>query len=393
MVLAEEGRQEECDELFHKLLHHSIEVFEPLVDFTIEQPNHPRIAILLKLLGKIGDVRTAPILQRFLEIDVKELRVQAAIGLGWLRARAGLEMLDQLEGNDPEEEVRKEARIAIEEILRDFPLLRPMLKYHERVAIKRETIKPDSQTDIARSTPVGGEDRKRLVGMMPRLLAMKHRAVPLGIGPGGVVSVAVRADLEEDPTELLRTLLGREVQLHGWPLPKIYERILTFYKWGDDDWVQFGEYMTDPAREEIASIVLGNIVPSDLPPPLPDCVDSSEAVQSFLAICARGQYQSAILEYDDSSNRLDITLQDREGKCQSLDSPVGVAGARFMKALRILGNCRANDAGEASGDVPLLGLIDHEHPVLERPFRATVRCENMGGVEVIGLDFVDSDQN
>src|SRR5690606_9749358 len=191
LVYHEGGNVEERDKIFERLLHRGPEIFDSLAEFVIKQPNEPRLEILLELLAKLGDLRAAPILIRFTEIEVDELRVQAVIGLGWLRARAALEILDVLEASDPCEDVRTEARIAVEEILRDFPNLRSMLKHHQTLSIGDEPIQRDSDDDIRRTTPPGGEERQRLVGMFPRLLALRFKAIPLGVGPGGVMGFAV----------------------------------------------------------------------------------------------------------------------------------------------------------------------------------------------------------
>ncbi len=390
MVLAEDGRQDEAEELFHKLLRQSNVALDPLIDFVIEQPNHARLAILLKLAAKMGSLKAAPILIRFLEIDVHELRLQAITGLGWLRARAALDRLDHIEGTDENDEIRREAQIAIEEILRDFPNLRSRLKNHERVAIKRETIKQDSTEDIAQATPPGGGERRRLVGMFPRLLALKYKAVPLGLGPGGVLTLAVPDDLKEDPREAFRELLDREVELRGWPRERLNERILTFYKWGDEDWIQFGEtHMTPNVRSEITRIVLADIVPSEPHSPLPDAFDSAEVVQTFLSICAREPVVSALIEYDGAAGRMDITLSHQDGGKQTLEPPGPNMRTRFFRALSILADCRPiNDGDETTFE----GCIRTEHPGLPGPFIAIVRTQNVGGFQVMVLEMVEEEE-
>ncbi len=389
MVLAEEG-QEEAEELFHKLLRQSGAVLDPLIDFIIEQPNHPRVAILLKLAAKMGSLKAAPILIRFLEIDIHELRIQAISGLGWLRARAALDRLDHIEGADANDEIRREAQIAIEEILREFPNLRGRLKNHERIAIAREAIKKDSQDEIARATPPGGAERRRLVGMFPRLLALKYKAVPLGMGPGGVLTLAVPDDLEEDPREAFRELLDREVELHAWPRERVNERILTFYKWGDEDWIQFGELnMTANVRREITRIVLADIVPTEPHSPLPDAFDSGEAVQTFLSICAREAIASALIEYDGAAGRMDITLTGGGGERQTLDPPAPNMRTRFFRALSILADCKS---GEGDDDSTSEGCIRTEHPGLPGPLIAVVRTQNVGGFQVMVLEVVKEER-
>jgi len=386
MVLAEEGRTAELDELFHKLLRQSHATLGPLCDFVIEQPNHARIAILLKLLAKMGSLAAAPILIRFLEIDVRELRLQAITGLGWLRARAALERLDDLE-NSEDDEVRREAQVAVEEILRDFPTMRPHLKYHERIAIKRDLVGRATPDEIAHATPPGGDERRRLVGMFPRLLAMKYKAAPLGMGAGGVVAMAVNAEAKGDPTDLLRRLLGREVELRGWPLDRLHERILTFYKWGDEDWIEFGgALMTPEARREIANLVLGEIVPTEPRSPLPDCIDASEAVPSFLVACLREKAASAVVEYDAASGDMQIVLAAADGARRNLEPPQTTMRARFLAAIGILADLRtvSDDAGETTAE----GCIRHEHAGLPAPLVVVVRRQRLGDLDVVALQFV-----
>lgn len=387
MVLAEEGRTAELDELFHKLLRQSHSTLDPLCDFVIAQPNHARIAVLLKLLAKMGSLKAAPILIRFLDIDVRELRLQAAMGLGWLRARAALERLDEIEGATDDDDLRREAQVAVEEILRDFPTLRPHLKYHERVAIRRDAVARATPGEIAQATPPGGDDRRRLVGMFPRLLAMKYKAAPLGMGPGGVVAMAVNADQQGDPTELLRRLLGREVELRGWPLDKLHERILSFYKWGDEDWIQFGGVlMTPDARREIVSLVLGDIQPGEPRSPLPDCFDASEAVQSFLSVCMREKIASAVVELDASEGRMEIALTAADGTGKSIDPPQPDMQPRFITALGVLADLRTvtEDTNETTSE----GCIRHEHPGLPVPMVVVVRRQKIGDLDVVALKFV-----
>ncbi|MBI5155342.1 hypothetical protein HZA57_08905 [Candidatus Poribacteria bacterium] len=386
LSLYESGNRQEADHLFEKLLHIGTEIFDSLANFTIEEPNHPRLAILLDLLAKIGDLRAAPILIRFLDIPVLELRVHAAVGLGWLRARAALEKLDVLEGMDPEEEVRRECQLAIEEILHDFPRLRTLCKHHKPIALPRRPISLDNETVISRTTAPGGEERRRLAGLLPRMLALKYRAVPLGIGPGGVLGLAVRADLQTDPSDQLRRLTGHEVDLHGWPLPRIYERLLTFYEWGDDDWVQFHESVTPEARQEIRSIVLGNVLPNEPHPLLEDCTDSNEAVLSFLSICLQHRDASARVEHTGPDNELTITMTDRSGKPHDLAPPPDSLRVRFIRALRILAGIATS---ENAGIGEAKGCINLEGPNLDRKFAAIVTSTHAPDRDILTFEFLE----
>ena len=388
MILKERGDEQEAAALFQKSLQLGPDLFDPLASFLIKQPNHPRIAILIELLGKLGDNRAQPILIRFLDIAVKELRFAAAVGLGWMRARAALEKLDVLEGFDTDEDVRREARIAIEEILRDFPTLRSKLKYHTRVSLPRQPIPVDDETAILLTRTPDGEERRRLVGMLPRLLALRYRAVPLGIGPGGVVAVAVRADLQEDPAERLRELIGHEVELHGWPLPCIYERILTFYAWGDDDWVQCSETLTEAARQEVCHVILDNILPEEPHPPLEDCSDCIEAIQSFLSIAAQCHYKAAYLALGPGEEDFEAIMLDAGGNSTDLGAPPPALRRRFLNAIRIL--AKLNVPGSTHGT---RGSIQCLYPLEDERSSVIVTGKQEGDREILTLEFVRPENN
>lgn len=318
--------------------------------------------------------------------------MQAAVGLGWLRARVAIEPLDQLEGNDPEPEVRREARVALEEILREFPNLRRLLKHHKPTTLGREDVVIDSESTIAKLQPLTDEHRRFLAGRLPRLLALKYKAVPLLREPGDVLVIAVPIDPEfEVMVDDLQRVTGCLVELRGWPLNLIYERLLTFYEWGDDDWVQFHEELTDEALCEIADIVLAAIAPAQPHAALPDCTDSVEAVQSFLSLCVQRGAVSAILERDRQSGEFHIVLNGREGARESLDPPPPHMGERFLEALKLLADCEEeiNDAGQLAGR----GSIRASHTGMDRPFVAVVRCESIDSHCIMALDFVDLDAN
>ena len=218
-----------AQELFSRLLTEKKDVFEPLSEFLAKNQETDGISILIELLGKMRNSTSAPLLLNFLKSKDRAVRLQSIIALGWLRARAALEQLDEIEARDPDEEIKREAGIAIEEILNDFPNMRDQLKFHQKIAIKRNPITIDTPAEIAATTPPSVEQRRKLVGMMPRMLAMKCQVVPLGIGPGGVVGLAVDKNTSEDPTEFYSKIFGRKVDLHGWPREAIYERMYT--KW------------------------------------------------------------------------------------------------------------------------------------------------------------------
>ncbi|MEQ8822286.1 MAG: HEAT repeat domain-containing protein [Sumerlaeia bacterium] len=388
LVLFENGEHGEAQALFEKFVERGPEIFDPLADYIIRQPNHPRIAPLIELLGKIGDNRGVPILTRFLEIEVKELRCAAAISLGWMHARAGLEKLDHLEGTDPDEEVRHEARLAIEEILREFPALRGQLKHHESVALPHEPMRVDDEQAIREMTPPGGEERDRLCCLLPRMLAMKLCAAPLGIGPGGVVAVAIKKDAQEDPSDRLTELMGRQVELHGWPREKVFDRILSFYQYGDDDWVKFAHCLTPAARKEITRLLLGKIAPDEPQTPLDECADASEAVLSFLSICAQEHIDRVLIETNSSRGKtMKLSLIDHDGNAHELPPPSPGVQATFIRALKIVANAPL-DAKEAKG------LIHTDGPALKEGFTGYLSYrQEPGGAEFLALDFIEPKAN
>lgn len=390
LVFHEERNRDEREKVFERLLHRGAEVFDSLANFTLEQPNHARLAVLLELMGKLGDMRAVPILTRFLVNDLAELRAQAATALGWLRARSSLEILDGMEANDPVDDVKREAAVAIEEILRVFPRLRPMLKHHKTMSISAQPVRHDSDDDIARMTPPGGEERTRLVGMFPRVLAMRHKAVPLGLGPGGVVGFAVDPMITPDPRVALKALVGREVELHGWPIQRIYDRIISFYKWGDEDWVLFGIHLTEEARLEVTELVLGAINPSQPAPALPDCMDAVEAAQGILTQLAWENYISARIEFTDGFGEFSLKLLDREHRWTTLAPPPRALQPRLVTALEMLSGLYRPGAIDHT---PHPGLLRIAHPGLETPFVAVVRRERLDDRHLLVIDEVQTSSN
>jgi hypothetical protein len=390
LVYHEGGNVEERDKIFERLLHRGPEIFDSLAEFVIKQPNEPRLEILLELLAKLGDLRAAPILIRFTEIEVDELRVQAVIGLGWLRARAALEILDVLEASDPCEDVRTEARIAVEEILRDFPNLRSMLKHHQTLSIGDEPIQRDSDDDIRRTTPPGGEERQRLVGMFPRLLALRFKAIPLGVGPGGVMGFAVDPAVTPDPRETLKALLGREVELHGWPLSRIYERLLTFYEWGDDDWVRWPEHLAPVTMEAIRSIVLEGVSAEEALPALQDASDAVEAAQSLLSLLATRQYVTVLMEYNDSGADFTVRLVGKDRAETPLEPPQGGLQMRLVRALELLSGLTRPGTFDAAINE---GLIKIDHQQMQKPLYVVASRELLDERRLLRLDVLEPGVN
>lgn len=390
LVFEEERNRDEREKVFERLLHRGAEIFDSLANFTLEQPNHERLAVLLELMGKLGDMRAVPILTRFLVNDLAELRAQAATALGWLRARAALETLDGLEAADPSDDVKREAAVAIEEILRVFPRLRPMLKNHKTLSINAQPLRHDSSDDIARMTPPGGNERTRLVGMFPRVLAMRHKAVPLGLGPGGVVGFAVDPDATPDPRVTLKALVGREVDLHGWPLQCIYDRIISFYKWGDEDWVLYGRELTEEARLAVVELVLNTINPAQPAAALPDCVDAVEAAQALLTLLAWENYVSARIEFTDTYGEFTLKLLDRHHQWSTVPPPPAAIQPRLVTALEMLSGLYRPGAIDHT---PHPGLLRIAHPGLKVPFVAVVRRERLDDRHLLVIDEVQTSSN
>ncbi|MDK2972554.1 MAG: hypothetical protein PWP23_2309 [Candidatus Sumerlaeota bacterium] len=389
--LYEEGPREALEDLCHKVLVHGQDMLEPLAGFIVEQPDSPRLAILLELIGKIGDPRAATILVQYLESDCADLRVQAAIGLGWLRSRLGIMKLDELEGRDPDNQVRMEARVAIEEILREYPAIRQALRHHQPLPIDEQRFEADSEDDFAKLNPLTPERQKRLAALLPRVLALRYKAVPLATGASGVVSFAILGGRSPESIGAdLKRLTGREVELHAWPEQRLYDHLLTFYKWGDDDWVKFRGELTDEARREVAEILLSKVDPELPNAALPDCIDSLEAVQSFLSLCLREQTTSALVEYDRAAGECRLLLHVRDGSSFSLDPPPTAMRGRFMRVLQTLAGC--GPARSATREVRE-GSIRFAPEADKRPVLVSVTCETIGTREAMALDFLDPHAN
>ncbi len=310
----------EAEDLFAELLHHGPSLCNPLADFLLKHPPAPELSILLDLLSKCMDDRAIPLLMRFLDSGVPELRRAAANGLGWHRARAALEALDELEGNDPHEAVRFEARLAIDEILQDFPKLHSLLHYHQ----------PDPRTAAAAEPG----QRLELVRCLPRLLAIKYKAVPVHISAGEVLHLAVSSGSETRLASTLEALTGHTVQLHSWTPERIQQAIDGLYSFGDDDFCTFPASLTPAAREEIIEVVLSGVRPAEPASPLPETSDAVEVVQAFLASCEFMKLEHVEIFFEPPS----MTLQGRGGgkDVYTLDPPPEALRERFLTALRIV---------------------------------------------------------
>lgn len=361
-----------ADEAFAALLREGPMIIDPLLDFIIEQENSPRLAVLVDLLGKMPDDRVIAVLMRFLYVGVEELRCSAAIGLAWHRARAAIEKLDELYGNDPSPRVREECGRAIEEILRDRPTMATLLHHH-----------PLAQRPAAHGClPVGIEpasDQERLIAALPRLLAIKYRAVPAAI-PGDrllVISVApgaASAALEAH----LSDLTGHRVTLQTLGhTDDIRAAIDHLYTHGDDDFAVFHQCLRPAARREVVAEVIKNIRPDEPLAPLPECDDAVAAVQAFLGLAVQMRARAARVER--TADGLTVSL-GMMGVSRELEAPRAELARRFVTALLVLA-----DLAEAGEMEPERGTIaDPQAPWLRA--EVTARCQPGVG-ELLEFDF------
>lgn len=338
MRRAESG---EADDLFAHLLHPGMALFDPLANFLIRQPNEPRVAILVDLLGKLGDPRAVPILMRFLDIPVAELRLSAATALGWLRATAALEKLDRLEAHDSDERVRTEARTAIDEILIEHPSMSHVLRHHK----PSKPTETDADEEAA-ALAVREEERERLMAAIPQLLALKYRCVPLGFTDDGTIRVAVRSGSENRLATALRSVTGRAVHVRGWTDERIENAIEHLYVIGDDDFALLGDAVSSRAVQEVVEILLSSIDPTEPACPLDEACDGAEAAQAFLAFCEGTGVAKAMIDSDDA-DQLTIRIEGERG-AQVIEPPVAELRDRFLATLQLMGGLSLS---EGSADV------------------------------------------
>lgn len=328
---------QECgdgDGLFAELLRHGPSIFEPLSDYILRDPDNPRCAILVDLLSKCLDDRCIRVLMSLLESREAEIRRAAANGLGWNRARVGLEALDTLEGNDPDERVRQEARTAIDEILKDFPKLAELLRHHRTGREAGRDISGDHD-----EVPRQGHDPEqtlKLMATLPRLLAVKYKTVPLHFSPNDQLHLAVRNGSERRLIATMSELTGHGVELHGWPEDKIELAIEQLYKLGDDDFCAFHNSLTPLARDEVVEVIIAGVRPNEPGCPLSEVNDAVEAAQVFLSCCGLLRVWEAKVEF--RPPEMTITAKNKDGLPVVLEAPQPVHRERFISALRILAN-------------------------------------------------------
>lgn len=343
MELHENGEQEEAETRFVHLLRDGAQLYNPLADFLLRQPNEPRVAILIELLAKTGDQRAVPILMRFLDISVAELRFSATVALGWLRAPAALEKLDRLEANDPEPTVREEARLAIDEILDERPALASLLHHHQPLFPE---MPKGTATDDSNASWLDVDQLRHLRRVFPRLLASRYAAVPLHFRHNGTLLMAVPAGQEATLRGKLAELTGHHVELRPWTKERINQTIQRVYIEGDDDFCQEGMRLTPSARKELTQIVLEGLAPDEPLCPLDEANDGVEALISFLSTLVQMDSRRAIVESRPTGEMiLRIGLESR-GQI-SVVPPTAHLRECFLRALLFLAGIEEVQDGAA----------------------------------------------
>lgn len=274
----------EQEEILAELLHHGSALSQPLCEYLARQKPHARLAPLIELLGKMMDSRTIRILLPYLEMKETPLRRAAVMALGWNRSKAALEKLDHLEGTDDCEEVRRECRAAIEEILAEFPNLRTTLHYHYRMEDLTDQINPRGQTHREHSS-FQNDSPQDFVPLIPRLIATHHKILPLEKGRGDRLHLAVPHGQTRQLAATLAKLLGNDVLPTSWPLGQLEKQITALYDHGDDDFLPFIDQLNKPTIQELSRLIGLGIHPGEPPAPLGEVADGVEALQAFLASC------------------------------------------------------------------------------------------------------------
>ncbi len=319
-------------EVFADLLKQGSAIIEPLCRFIDRQPDEPRLAVLVELLGKTMDRQTITALVDLLNSDVPEIRRAAANGLGWNHAVQALEALDWLEANDGDARVRQEARAAIEEVLRLFPKQRETLVHHK--ATNEPGARIAGEHD---EVPTGAPDeaqRLRLMAALPRLLALKYRAVPLHISPGDKLHLAVRGGGERYLIAALADLTGLHIELHNWTNDRIQKAIDELYTLGDDDFCTFHAGLTPMARDEVVERVLSGVRPQEPSSPLSESHDAAEAVQFFLSTCCFLRVGLATIH--STPHAMTIVAERGGEQIAELPPPPVPLRERFLCALRLV---------------------------------------------------------
>lgn len=355
MELKDTGEEEA---LFAELLRQGDNIVIPLGNFLTEQLDRPEACILVELLGKCMSRDAIPILIELMSVELPELRRAAANGLGWNRAVQALERLDRAEADDPDPGVRLEARTAIEEILRDFPKERDTLRHHVPPDDLPDPTVPADHDLVPVDAP-DAEQRIKLMAALPRLLALKYRAVPLHFSPNGVLHLAVARDGDRYLLTHLADVSGHSVELKKWSDDHVRSAIAHLYTLGDDDFCTFHDRLTEPARAEMIERVLEVIDPNEPAAPLDEANDAVEAVQSFLGTCCRLEVAAARITL--TPPNMTIYLEGPDSTPTELAPPLTKLRERFLDALRILAGLHAAPgiSHQEGGSIPLVFCEPH----------------------------------
>ncbi len=334
--LLQTENQAEQEKIFSDLLKLGPQLLKPLHEFIEDTADDPRVRVLVELLGKIMHRDAIPYLVEMLDSEHAEVRSVAANGLGWNRAVAGLEALDRVEGHDSDENVRREARAAIEEILREFPKQRATLKYHQQPDQLPLDPKISGEYDEVPTNGPDADQRLALMATLPRLLAQKYEAVPIHFSPGGKLHLAVAMDGDRQALSALADLTGHVVELHRHGSGRIKGEIARLYTLGDDDFTAFVDDLTPRARDEVVACIIAGIQPDQPICPLDEANDAVEAIQSFLTLCCSQNVRGAQLKY--TTPKMMITLDLIDDTIKEVTPPVERLRERFLNALRIMAN-------------------------------------------------------
>ena len=341
MELAEAGRS---GELYARLLRKGPAIFAPLANFLIRQPNEARSAVLIDLLGKLGDERAVPLLMRFLDIPVPELKMAAATALGWLQAPAALEKLDEVEGGDRDPAVRQEARAAIEQILARFPNLAHLLRHHSCPPSPGHEGKP-------------GELEFALVRAVPRLVAFDFKVVPLAIPGDGTIRLAARTGAAEESLDPLRAIIGLKLDVTHWTSDRIHDAQERLYTLGDDDFCDFAGELRPQVRRELARIILDGVRPDEPICPLDEAQDAVDAVQAFLSLCCSTPETRAIIEYREGRS---FSIRYVPGaQEQRLQAPPPPLWKPFLTAFHV--GCGIEPTPPSRTELAQVALLDGKH--------------------------------
>ncbi|MEO8376099.1 MAG: HEAT repeat domain-containing protein [Candidatus Sumerlaeota bacterium] len=384
--LMEAAEGTDTDALFTELLRHGPSLFDSLSLFILEEERNPRVAVLVTLLGKTMDDRAIPRLLKLLDSENARTRRAAANALGWNRAPVALEALDRLVGSDPDARVRDEARTAIEEILRDYPGMKSVLRNYGVVAAA-----PPADPAAPMATPEGpaskppksaaqksvDQEKLKLIMALPRLLAFKYRAVPLRFTDTDQLHLAIETGRERRMIAPVSAVTGFNVSLSAWPMDRIHEHIENLYTIGDDDFATFFEHLNASAQNEIIELVNAGIHPNEPASPLDEANDGVEATQAFLSSCASMHATSATIHLVSTTMR--ILAESKSQESREILVPPKQLRERFIKTMKIA--ARYDSATNT-------GAITMKHA--GRTLTVHLACEKTSDSEKLSLEFKES---